>query len=104
MSIESWKIFIEETFEDFGLPIPQKIDELAEAMFDNADAISSMGFDMMGGPSRESVDYKSLYMSTLKELGKYKEEATIFRNSVARRHNTDPSSVRLEGDTVMIYK
>jgi len=103
--MDEWVIFCEEVFPHFGICLDrEKTTEFAKAIKENSDALSGMGFDMIGGRSEESIDYKSKCERLEEELSDTKKELDGYISSVARRHNCEKSDVILENDKVMIYK
>jgi len=105
--MEYWLIWVNEQLPEyigFSLDKEKQI-EMAKELYNNADCISDMGFEMRGGRSSlPEIDYKRLY-----EIEKAKNEAlekenAVYLNSVCRRNNADKSQVRIESDSVMIYK
>lgn len=105
-NMENWIICLEECLPDFGINLDrEKIIELAKVMKHNADCISDNEYEMCGGRSSGEpvIDYAILYANACAELESLRNENEAFRNSVARRRNVDPSSVKIEHDRVMFY-
>ena len=104
--MQEWIACLEECLPDFGINLSaDQIEKLAKIMQDNAACISDMSFEMHGGRCLlETNDYKALYENTKNQLALLKRENNIFRHSVAKRRNVDIHDVRIEDDTVMVYK
>lgn len=76
----------------------EAIKKLALYMKHNAERIQELGFEMLGGePRSNEPDYKRLYEQSERQLSEIQRENITFRKSVARRHNVDQSSVKIEG-------
>ena len=104
--MQEWIACLEECLPDFGINLSaDQIEKLAKIMRDNAAFISDMCFEMRGGHCiLDANDYQALYENTKNQLALLERENYIFRESVAKRRNVDLNDVRIENNTVMVYK
>jgi hypothetical protein len=103
--MDDWIICLEECLPELGINLDaDKMKELARTLKDHASCMLDMGFEMSGGRSvKTEIDYKQLYEQTKRKLELTEKENTVFINSVANRHHVDPSCIRIENDSVMVY-
>lgn len=105
--MDDWLIWVNECLPEyigFSLDKEKQI-EMAKDLYNNASCISDMGFEMRGGrSSAPAIDYKNLYEIEKAKNEVLEKENNVYLNSVCRRNNVDQSQVRIEHESVMIYK
>lgn len=105
--MEYWLIWVNEQLPEYiGLSLDkEKQIEMAKDLYNNASCISDMGFEMRGGRSfAPEIDYKKLYEIEKAKNESLEKENAIYLSSVCKRNNVNQSQVRIEQDSVMIYK
>lgn len=105
--MDEWLIWVNEQLPGYiGVSLDkEKQLEMAKDLYNNASCISDMCFEMRGGrSSAPEIDYKKLYEIEKAKNESLEKENSVYLNSVCKRNNVDRSQVRIEQDSVMIYK